>query len=324
MSADTKIIGAPTPMKALHSPGEFGWIWVALIILALATGLIAPSALKLESLYSMLPFASVLGLVAVGQTLIIQQRGLDMSAAAIVTIGGLSAAKLSALTGSAAVGVALTMFICGAAGALNGTLVAKLGISPIVATLATASLYTGVARLLADGSAMPVDLPIQYFAQARLFGIPALTYAALLMVLMTHLGLKKSVVGRRFVAVGANPATAEAQGTLVGFYQVGSYAAAGICYAVAGIALAGFVGYASSTAGMGYLLPSIAAVVVGGTPFTGGRGSVIATGGAVAFMTLLDQLVLSMGAGAAVQLLAQAMALVIAVSIRRLPSIGRR
>jgi ribose transport system permease protein len=79
---------------------------------------------------------------------------------------------------------------------------------------------------------------------------------------------------------------------------------------------AGFIGSASHIAGNDYLLPGIAAVVVGGTPFSGGRGSVVASGVAALFMTQLGQMVLALGAGAAEQLLVQATAIVIAVALR--------
>jgi ribose transport system permease protein len=300
--------------------GEFGWIWIALVLLVGVSALVAPSAIGLASVYSMLPFASVLVLLAIGQTLVVQQRGLDMSVAAIVTIAGLLVAKFSVLTGSPMVGVVLTCAVCGAAGILNGLLVARIGISPIVATLATGALYFGVARILSGGSAMPIPPSLQALAQARLLGAPVLFYVAAVLVVVVSLVLRSTVVGRRFIAVGSNIAAARAQGTRTAAYQIGSYAVAGVCYAIAGIALAGFIGYATPTAGSSYLLPSIAAVVVGGTPFTGGKGSVVATAGAAMFMTLLDQLVLSLGASPAMQLLAQAVAIIIAVSIRRLPN----
>jgi ribose transport system permease protein len=112
-----------------------------------------------------------------------------------------------------------------------------------------------------------------------------------------------TVVGRRYIAVGANPLAAQSSGVKVLRYQIGAYVVAAACYVIAGVLLAGFVGYASSTAGSDNLLPSIAAVVVGGTPFTGSRGSVVASG------------VLALGAGPAQQLLVQAVAIVAATSI---------
>jgi ribose transport system permease protein len=307
----------PVPLKI----GEFGWIWIALLLLIGVTLVVAPSALKLGSVQSMLPFASVLALIAVGQTLIVQQRGLDMSVASIATVAGLIVATMSALTGSPLAGVLLTFLLCGGIGAVNGILTARLNISPIVATLATGALLAGIARLISSGSAMPVHVTLQEFSRAQVFGIPALTIIAVVLVVLVHFVVHKTKIGRSYVAVGSNAATALASGTPVSLYQIGSYAAAGVCYAVAGVALAGFIGYATPTAGATYLLPSIAAVVVGGTPFTGGRGSVIATGGAAIFMTLLNQLVQSIGAGPALQLLSQAAAIIVAVSIRRLPDL---
>jgi ribose transport system permease protein len=92
---------------------------------------------------------------------------------------------------------------------------------------------------------------------------------------------------------------------------------------VAGILYAGFIGTASHVAGNDYLLPGIAAVVVGGTPFTGGRGSVVASGVAAVFMTQLGMMVLALGAGPAEQLLVQALVIVAATTIRRVPEFRR-
>ena len=118
--------------------------------------------------------------------------------------------------------------------------------------------------------------------------------------------------------VGANPLAAQSSGRVLR-YQIGAYVVAAACYAVADVLLAGFVGFASPTAGSDYLLPSIAAVVVGGTPFTGGRGSVVASGASALFRAQLGQMALALGAGPAQQLLVQAVAIVAATSVRRVP-----
>ncbi len=123
------------------------------------------------------------------------------------------------------------------------------------------------------------------------------------------------------MAVGANPSAATAAGIPILRYQVATYAIAAVCFAVAGMLFTGFIGSASQTAGVDYLLPAIAAVVVGGTPFTGGRGSVIASGVAALFMAQLGQMVLALGAGTAVQFLVQSGAIVIAVAVRGLPDL---
>ncbi|MDR5654076.1 ABC transporter permease [Ruixingdingia sedimenti] len=297
--------------------GEFGWIWIALLGLVAVCALVAPSALKPGSIQSMLPLFSVLLLLAAGQTLIVQQRGIDMSVGALATLSGLFVAVFTGATGSGLGGVVCALALCGAFGAVNGLLTTRLNISPIVATLATGTLMAGIARLMSGGSAMPIPPGLQDIARARLAGVPGIGILAIVIVLAAWFVIRRTTHGRRFVATGANPATARASGTRVELIQVGTYAVAGVFYGVGGFLLAGYIGYATPTAGTSYLLPSIAVVVIGGTPFTGGRGSLVATIGAAAFMTLLDQMVLSMGARMSEQLLTQAAAIVVATSIRR-------
>ena len=156
-----------------------------------------------------------------------------------------------------------------------------------------------------------------------LFGVPMTLVLALLFIIVVSVVTKRTVSGRRFVAVGANPAAATAAGIPILRYQVATYAVATMCFAVAGMLFTGFIGSASQTAGNDYLLPAIAAVIVGGTPFSGGRGSVIASGVAALFMTQLGQMVLALGAPTSVQLLVQALAIIIAVTVRHVPGLLR-
>ena len=303
--------------KGRISLSEFSWIWLALALLAGLSAILAPGTLRPSSILATLPFASMLAIVAVGQTLVVQQRGLDMSAAGVVALASILVAKFSYAMDSAILGVIATICLCALVGAVNGVLISRVSISPIVATLASGALVSGLARLITGGSALPVLQTLQVFSNFKIMGFPFSVVIAAGLVVVVSLLIGSTIVGRRYIAVGANPATAQSSGIKVLRYQIGTYVVAAMCYAVTGILLAGFVGYASPTAGSDYLLPSIAAVVVGGTPFSGGRGSVIASGAAALFMAQLGQMVLALGAGPAQQLLVQAATLVLATSIRR-------
>lgn len=318
MFPDVKEELMSSPIQRRIKFGEFSWIWLALAILAILSAILAPGTLRPSSILATLPFASMLAIVAVGQTIVVQQRGLDMSAAGMVAVASILVAKFAFLLNSGLLGVIATIALCALAGAVNGVLVARVNISPIVATLATGALLLGVARLITGGSALPVRQSLQDFSNFKALGIPFSVVIAVALVALVSLLISSTIVGRRYVAVGANSATARSNGIKVLRYQIGTYAAAAVCYAITGIILAGFIGYASPTAGSDYLLPSIAAVVVGGTPFTGGRGSVIASGAAALFMAQLGQMVLAWGAGPAQQLLVQAATIVVATSIRRI------
>jgi ribose transport system permease protein len=305
---------------AIPSPGEFGWIWVGLVLLFLVSLVVAPGTMTRGSILAMLPFAGILAIVATGQTLVIQQRGLDMSAIGMVSLAGVLMARTAFALDSTILAVMFTIFVAAVVGIINGILVSKIAITPLVATLAVNALLVGGVRSLTGD--IPVNVPtiMQIISHAQLMGFPANVLIAFGFVATASLITQKTVAGRRFVAVGVNPRAAEVAGVSVLTYRIGAYVASAICFSAAGMLLAGFIGSASQTAGNSYLLPAIAAVVVGGTPFTGGRGSVIASAAAALFMAQLGQLVLALGAGDSVQLLVQACAILLATLIRHLPA----
>ena len=304
--------------------GEFGSIWVATGVLLLLCALIAPGTVRLGSLIAMAPLASFLAVVSVGQLLVIRQRGLDMSAGSMMALAGLVLAEMSSRAGFAFPSIIGTLVLCAAVGVANGLLVARVNISPIVATLAVDALLIGGVRAISGGTPVTMPADIQRFAHANIFGLPSSLLLALSSIGVVAVLVNLTLPGRRFIAVGASPRAAAASGVRVLRYQVGAYAAASVCFGMAGMMLAGFVGTASQSAGADYLLPGIVAVIVGGTQFSGGKGSIVATAVAALFMVQLQQLVLSMGASAATQLLVQAIAIVLAVGLRSLPRLYRQ
>lgn len=304
----------------IPTPGEFGWIWVGLVLIFLVSLVVAPGTMTRGSLLAMLPFAGILAIVATGQTLVIQQRGLDMSAIGMVSLGGVLMARTGNAFDSILLAIIFTVSIAAIVGIINGALVSKIAITPLVATLAVNALLVGSVRSLTGDTPVSVPTIMQDISHAQVVGLPANILIAFGFVMTAWIVTQKTLVGRRFVAVGVNPYAAEAAGVAVLKYRIGAYVASAICFSAAGMLLAGFIGSASQTSGNSYLLPAIAAVVVGGTPFTGGKGSVIASAAAALFMAQLGQLVLALGAGDSVQLLVQACAILLATLIRHLPA----
>lgn len=322
-------VSVEAPAKSRFHLGEFGWIWIATAALFVVSAILAPGTVRPGALLSMLPFAAILAIVAMGQTVVIQQRGLDMSVVALVALGGVVAAQVGGSTGSLALGVAAALALGVALGAINGFLIARLNIMPIVATLATNALFLGLARMVSGNRALPTPDGLTRFVSGSVLGVPNAVILSILLIGLVTVVIRMTRIGRGFVIVGSAPRAARAAGINVLGYQIGTYAFASLCFAMAGILLAGVISSASHLAGPEYLLPGIAAVVVGGTAFTGGKGSVVASGVAAVFMEQLSQLVLSLGAGTAGQLLVQALAIVVATTIRHLPFIvttltGRR
>jgi ribose transport system permease protein len=312
--------------KSVRIPAfsEFSWIWVGLILLFSVSSVVAPGTMTRGSILAMLPFAGILAIVATGQTLVIQQRGLDMSAIGMVSLAGVVMARTGFGLDSLVLAVLATVCVGAIVGVVNGTLVSRLAITPLVATLAVNALLIGGVRSLTGN--VPVNVPtiMQTISHAQFVGLPANVLFAFAFVVTAWFITRKTAIGRRFVAVGVNPRAAETAGVRVLQYRIGAYVASAVCFSAAGMLLAGFIGSASQTSGDDYLLPAIAAVVVGGTPFTGGKGSVVASAVAALFMAQLGQLVLALGAGPAVQLLVQAGAILLATTVRHLPSAVRK
>lgn len=323
MSTQTDI--APIAPKRLgFGLGSSGAIWIATAALFAVSAVVAPGTVRPLAIGAMLPFAAILAIVAVGQTIVIQQRGIDLSCASLMGFSGLFAAHLGVATGFVPFAIAAALVVTGLFGALNGFLVARLAIMPIVATLATNSLFFGAMFTLSSNRPIYMPKSVENFSVNGIGGIPNMLILAVLFVIAVAFIMNKTVIGRRYVAVGANPDTARAAGIRVEFYQIGTYVAAALCFGVAGILYAGYIGSAQSDAGNPYLLPGIAAVIVGGTSFTGGKGSVVASGVAAIFMSQLDILVAALGARSSEQLLVQALAIILAASIGHMVGVWRK
>lgn len=289
-------------------------IAIATLLLFVIGGLVAPQSLGSGSMSGMLPFASVLALVALGQTLVIQQGGIDLSVPGVVS---LSAVIVCYFAGSHGLVPAL-LYAFGAAavaGLVSGLLVSKVHVAPIVATIGMNALLYGVNVKISGGTPVAIPGPIGDFVNGRIFGATQIAYFAVAVAIVVIFVVKATTFGRNFEAVGANQRAARAAGLVADRYQISAYVAAALLYAAGGILLGGLMQLPSPQQGDNYLMPSIAATVLGGTSLFGGRGNLAATVIAAVFLTQLQQLVLTTGASVGVQYLFQGAAILIGVGI---------
>ncbi|MBD3924257.1 ABC transporter permease [Nocardioides cavernae] len=325
MSIDTDPRPAMTPrtrgrgsllVRVLRHPS--GGVLVALVVLCAVCLLVAPGTLRLSSLHAMLPLAGALAIAAAGQTLVIQQRGFDISVPATMT--------LSAYVCFRSIGegrsVLMTVFLCLATvvviGFVNALLITRLAITPLIATLATNALVTGAVWVLSDGSTTESPAGLVEFIRLRPLGIPAVAAIAVVVVLALQFFLSRTTAGQSFLVAGASPSAARVVGIDPRWTATTAYLVSAGCAGLSGILLGAYATSANNTLGDSYLLPAVAAVIVGGTPLKGGAGSVLASGLAALFLTQLVQLTLSVGAPTSSQLLVQSGAIVAAVCLRAL------
>ncbi|WP_022877275.1 ABC transporter permease [Microbacterium sp. B19] len=301
-----------TARMVLAWPGTRALIAVAALFLI--SPLIAPGSVGPTAIVSMLPFAALIAIVAIGQTLVIQQGGLDLSIPGAVTLGALIVARFG---GDDALGLpaAITVAIVATAafGLASGLVITLFGLPPLVVTIAVNALMIGTVQALSGGFATQSPDALNQFALSRWGGIPVLVFFALVLTLAVHVVLKLTRLGRRFELVGENPRSAANLGIGTRGYTIIAYVLSAALAAVGGVLLAGLLRTPTLTAGDDYLLPSIAAVVLGGTALTGGRGSVVGTALGALFLAQLTQLVQTFTQATAVQNIVQA--LIIGVGI---------
>jgi len=287
---------------------------IAVVALFAVSPLFSLGTISHTAIVSMLPFAALTAVVAVGQTLVIQQGGLDLSIAGAVTLGAVFAAKLGSLAGmdpivAAVIAVAVTSIF----GVLSGIVVAFLDLPPLVVTIASNALMVGMVQAVSGGFSSHAPNQLSDFSLSRWLGLPVLAFGALAVVLIGQAVLKLTRVGRRFELVGENRRAAEYIGVSPKSYIISAYWLSALLAAAAGVMLAGLLRIPTLTAGEAYLLPSIAAVVLGGTALTGGRGSIVGTAMGALFLAQLSQLVQTFTQSTAVQNIVQA--LIIGVGI---------
>jgi ribose transport system permease protein len=294
---------------------HLGAIWPATLALFVVSPLLAPGSLGASSIRSMLPFAAVLALAAMGQAFVVQQRGLDLSLPGAMSLAALVVTKVAHQhDGTVVVAVALAMLAVLAAGLVNGLVVTRLGITPIVATLGVNALLIGA--VLAYSGGFPTGAPhaLTSLALHRTAGIPNTVLCAGVILSVLAAWNARSLAARRLAQAGINPRALRLIGGHVDLLVVAAYMIAAAFYGVAGIMLAAYVQTPGILLGDAYLLPTIAVVVLAGNALTGGQLKVAAVVAAALFLTQLNQVVLSMGAPTSVQLLIQSAALVVAVS----------
>jgi ribose transport system permease protein len=283
---------------------------VSTLALVIVCSVFAPSSVSLGALSGSLPFAAIIAIVGLGQLLVVQQGGFDLSLPGAVSLAVVTATHYPQQNDALlyqAVLLALSFAI--AAGVLNGILVSIFKLSAIIATIGTnALLYGGVFAVSGGVPSITTEL-LSDIAGGETLGLPNSVFFAIAALAIVSFVLKKTVVGRRFEAIGANPLAARAAGLRVQVHQMMAYVYAQLLYCMAGVLIAGITREPTAFQGDTLLLPSVAVVVLGGTSLLGGRGFPISTVIAAFFLNQLSQFALAVGVPYSAQTIIQALAL---------------
>lgn len=297
-----------------HNLGLVG-VLVALGVIGVLT---APTFLSAGNLLTVLTSASIIGVLTVGATFVIIGGGIDLSVGKVMALASVWATTVATQSYGPAVMVFCALAVGVGAGLVNGLLVAYGRIVPFIVTLAMLISAQGLAeRISGKRSQIVTDPVIAGIASTRLLGIPLLVYIFALVVALGWVLLNRTTFGRRTFAIGGNPEAARLAGIDVRRHTATLYAVSGLCCGIAAIMIASLTTTGSSTHGTLYELDAIAAVIIGGTLLSGGRGTLIGSIlGVLVFTTITNLFVLN-NLETEVQNIAKGAIIVAAVLVQR-------
>jgi len=252
--------------------------FVSLIVLFVALAIASPHFLTQTNLSSVVRQTAVINIMSLGMTVIIIAGGIDLSVGAILAMGGVLGTMAMEKGASIPAGIAIGILTGFAWGTFNGLLTTRLKIAPFIVTLGTLGIIRGLTLIITNG--LPVHRipqPFSFLGEGNVLGVPFVLWLLLICAVVTHVILEHTRLGRYAFAIGSNPAAAVYAGVPVALYATSVYAYSGMLTGLAGMIEASRLMTGQPTAGQGYELQAIAAVIIGGGSFYGGEGSVIGT-----------------------------------------------
>lgn len=287
--------GAPAPAPTTAGPGDAkAGAWrqrlqqlaalAGLVLIFAAFSVASPQVFPTYSNITNILFSAVvIGVLSLGATFVIITGGIDLSVGTGMTLTAVMSATFIVTLGLPMwLGIILTLLVGALIGAINGTNVAILGLPPFIATMAMMLVCQGLALVVSNKAPIYFDL----VEHADFIGlstgnlIPSFPNAPLVLLvaaLIAYVVLSKTILGRYDISIGSNMEATALSGINVKKWLIIIYALAGVFTALGGIMIAARLGSAQPATGAGYELQAIAAVVIGGTSLSGGKGSIVGT-----------------------------------------------
>ena len=314
-------LGLRLPAGLADRLGELRSLSLLGVLVLLAIAGVATSGgrfLSVSNILNILVSSSIIGVVVVGMTFVIIGGGIDLSVGGLVALSSVWATTLASQQLGAWAMVACALLVGMGAGLLNGLLISVGRLVPFIVTLAMMVASRGLAEAMSGKKTQLVTVDsINNIATSDVFGIPVLVIIFAAVVLAGWILLNRTTFGRRTFAVGGNTEAARLAGINVSRHTVLLYVLSGLCCGIAAIMLVSLTTTGSSTHGDLYELDAIAAVIIGGTLLTGGKGTLVGSVlGALVFTTLTNIFVLN-NLAIEVQNIAQGLIIIAAVLLQR-------
>ena len=307
------------PARLLASLGPFLALLLAMAYFSIRTDrFLTGTNLSLIVQQSM-----VVGVLAIGQTLIILTAGIDLSCGAVMALGTIVMTRMAVYNGvDPLLAIGLGVATCAGFGVLNGLLITRIRLPPFIVTLGTLNIAFAVTQIYSDAQTVS-QLParLTYFGKTFRIGETSITYGTILMFvlyLLTWFVLRQTAAGRHVYAVGNNPEAARLTGINTQRVLLTVYASAGIFYGIAALILVARTRVGDPNAGQTDNLSTITAVVLGGTSLFGGRGAILGTLVGVLIVGVFRNGLQLIGVASVYQILVTGILVILAVTVDQL------
>lgn len=294
--------------------------FIGLILLIVVVSVLNPSFLDLSNLLNLLRQISINGLIAFGMTFVILTGGIDLSVGSILALSSAFIALMITSGVDPIVALIIGVLIGGVLGIANGLLVTKGSMAPFIATLATMTIFRGLTLVVTDGNPITNlgdSYLFQLFGKGYFIGIPVPAVTMIIVFIILYIALQKTTFGRHTYAIGGNEVAAKISGIKVDKVKILIYGISGFMAALAGGILTSRLNSAQPTAGTSYELDAIAAVVLGGTSLSGGKGRIVGTLIGVLIIGVLNNGLNLLGVSSFYQQVVKGIVILVAVLIDR-------
>ena len=291
-------------------------VYAVMALLAVIANFLNPGFLAFSHWGTILRQMAFLGIVCIGQTLVILTGGIDLSVGSVLALT--TAFCASFIKGGMPAGLAmlLALVIGTAFGTLSGILVTKGRLQPFIATLITMTAFRGITMIFMNGkpiSGLGGSFLLKFVGKGSLFGIPFPVILFVAVFALFMFVLEKTVFGRRIYSTGSNAVSAKLAGVNIDRTKLAAYAISGCMAALSGLILLSRLSSAQPTLGEGYELDAIASVALGGTSMNGGRGRIWGTFVGVLIIAVLNNGLNILGVSSYYQSVVKAIVILIAV-----------
>ncbi|WP_394854208.1 ribose ABC transporter permease [Vibrio cholerae] len=293
---------------------------IALLFLVVVVSFLNPNFFTVDNILNILRQTSVNAIIAVGMTLVILTAGIDLSVGSVLALCGAFAATLVAMEVPVLIAVPTALLAGAALGAISGIIIAKGKVQAFIATLVTMTLLRGVTMVYTDGRPISTGFTdtadtFAWFGTGYALGIPVPVWLMVVVFAGAWYLLNHTRFGRYVYAVGGNEAATRLSGINVDRVKIGVYAICGLLASLAGIIVTSRLSSAQPTAGMGYELDAIAAVVLGGTSLMGGKGRIMGTLIGALIIGFLNNALNLLDVSSYYQMIAKAVVILLAVLV---------